>query len=105
MKQYLAKIKEVYNQPVALADLHLELATHYATESDRLADLIDSITDRKRILKLEAKSISALQLDYELSEEGKEEKRIKIRLDGVEKLLASIRRRLETFDHQVKNEY
>ena len=100
MRAYLDRLKTIQNQPVKLAELHLELATKYGDLAQQYDDFIVEITNVKRTLMAEHKTVAKAEQVYELTKEGIWEKRIRIQMKSLEKLLSAIKRRLETYDRE-----
>jgi hypothetical protein len=104
-KELLAQLKDAQFQPGKLSEMHFLLANEYASKSQELENLIEPSTELLRSLMIENKTVAKAQQLFELSNLGVREKKIKIQLKSLEKLLSAVKRRLETLSEESRNQY
>lgn len=105
LREQLKKLQEIKNDPVQLSNLHLELASDYAFVSLDWEDLVPRIIAVKSALMKTHDSVAKADQAYDLTDEGKAEQVIKIRLKALEKLLSGVKRRIETFEREAQNQF
>ena len=105
MKELIKRFQEARELPAKLSDLHYDIAAHYAIVSDQYEDMIPAISSLRKSLLEKSQSVAKAEKEYEVSEIGQVEKKTKIRLKCLEKLLSSVRRRMETLNEQAHNQY
>lgn len=105
MQQFLDKIKKLENNPVGLVKLHSEIANEYAQVSLKYEKLIPELAKLEKELIETYPKITESKKRFEISELGQQEKIIKIRLKSLEKLMVAIKRRIDSFDIEAKNQY
>ena len=105
MQKYLDQLNQIKDNPSELSKLSLELAYQYASESEKYITFIEDITKKKRSLLLEHPTAAKAEQVYELSDEGVWEKKMRIRLKSYEKLMSSIKRRLQDLEAESRNQF
>lgn len=105
MKELLAQLKEFKDNPGKLSEYHLLITHHFATKSQELEDLIDESVVSKRELLMEQNSVAKADRLYELSEIGVRERKLKVHLKSLSKILSSVRGRLTLLSEESKNQY
>ena len=105
MKELLKQLKEYKDNPGKLSEYHLLITHHYFTKSQELEDLIEESVFSKRELLMEQKSVAKADRLYDLSELGVKERKLKIHLKSLGKLLSSVRGRMATLSEESRNQY
>lgn len=105
MKDFIGKIKELENNPVALQSLLNEITDEYATVSYNYEKLIPEIAQKKKELMEMYPKITEANKRYDISEIGQREDIIKIRLKTLEKLMSTIKRQLQSYAEEARNQY
>ena len=105
LNQRLKQYKEAKMLPEKLSELHYNLAYDYGLMSDYYSDQLAVWTTVKRELTDKFKTVAAAEREFDQSEFGIEEQRIKLYLKAVEKLLAGVKLRLQTLSEEAKNQY
>ncbi|GAC1413832.1 MAG: hypothetical protein NVSMB66_6430 [Candidatus Doudnabacteria bacterium] len=105
MREFIERVKQASNNPVELSRLHLELAYEYARLSQDYEEYLPAINQTKRNLMVEHKTVSKAEQAFDLSTEGEKEKAIRIRLKSMEKLLSGLKRRVETYENEARNQF
>lgn len=101
---FIEKVKNA-KTPGSLTDVHMELAVRYAELSDRYELYIPDIVKKKKDLMSEFEAVSKAEAAFDISECGIFERKVKIELKAIEKLMSAIKRRLETLTGEARNQY
>ena len=105
MKELLEKFNQAREKPEMLSNLHLELAAHFGEVSWEYEKMIPKIMVVRRVLLDEHKTAAKTDKEYEISEQGQFEKKTKIRLKSLEKLLSAVKMRIEVLNQEAQNNY
>ena len=104
-KNYLDKMKEFKNNPPALTDLYFDMAHFYGLCSEDSSNQLKDIAIAKKTLIETNKSVAMADRMFEISELGRKVDKTKITLKALEKIFPAIKRKLQTFDMETKNQY
>jgi hypothetical protein len=99
---FTTRLEEAKGQPGKLSQLHLEVTSEYVALSDEYEAKLPFIAQAKRQLLEEHKTVSRVNAEYELTELGVWEDQCKIAMKKREKVLATIRQRLNTLSEELK---
>ncbi len=105
MKELLEQLKEHKDNPGKLSEYHLLITHHFATKSQELENLIEESVVSKRALLMEHKSVAKADRLFELSEIGVRERKLKVHLKSLSKILSSVRGRMATLSEESRNMY
>jgi len=105
MKLLLQQMIEAQNQPAKLSELHFLIAHQFAETAGQLEEMIPESTELMRDLMIENKTVAKARQMFELSNIGIKEKKLKIQLKSLEKLMSACKRRLESLAQEAQNLY
>lgn len=91
--------------PGQLSEIRLELAGHYSLLADELQEILKIKPEKWIEIRKMVKSSAEADMLWAASEEGKREMALKWQLKVVEKLMSSIRLRLEVMSKEAQNFY
>ena len=106
LKELTEKLKSGENiAPGELSKYRLELSGWFAFYSGQLEDILKRKPEQWLEIRKTAGSDKMTDMRYNATEDGQEELALRLRLKSIEKIMSSIRLRLEIMEKESQNYY
>lgn len=104
IKELIVEVREGKASPSRLSEIQQELSAWYATIGEELSDIESLVADYWIELRKETTSDKMADKQLDASESGKRRIKLRIQAKYIEKVISSIKRRLEVLKQEAWNQ-